>query len=265
MAEEELDLLTLNHEQMSYLLRTRTAIGYTGVLFGVAPAGETEVALTIRSTYGGLDSRKIPFAFSSPAERLPKKAVISLDDVQRYFRDAEMKKVFGKSIQLNKVFPTKYGREVRAYCFITSRHVYNQQSEELNLPEDLRIQGGIYVATKGMPTGILLPTPKTGRAGYWPNFFLVLEYDHLTLDLGRKSITAPRTIEMLGKQAAQVFNDVDKYITYTLREDEGTLDALTRLCLTNTFSCRCGPSPARPSAGSSRPASRSAWRRGGTP
>jgi hypothetical protein len=55
---------------------------------------------------------------------------------------------------------------------------------------------------------------------------MVMEYDNITLDLGRKSITAPRTIEMLSKQAAQVFNDVDRYIKYTIREDEGTLDAL---------------------------------------
>jgi hypothetical protein len=226
VAEDELDLFGLNHAQMSYLLRTRTAIGFTGVLFGNPPAVETDVTLTLKQDDGTQESKSVLFSFESPANRLPTKALISLEDVKTALMNAESRKVMGKSIYFSKIFQTKGGKEVRSYCFLASRHVYNQQNTELKLPEDLRIEGGIYITTKGMPTGILLPTPKTGRAGYWPNFFLVLEYDNITLDLGRKSITAPRIIELLSKQAAQVFNEVDRYIRYIIREDEGTLDAL---------------------------------------
>ena len=221
-----MDIFALNFDQMAYLLRTRTAFGYTGVLFGLQYPVQVEITLTLVAKDDYKTSKNLPFSFESPEERVQPKSKISLEQVREYLGNAETKKVLGKSIHFWKNFPTKTGKVVRAYCFLTSRHSYNQQTEDLKLPEDIRVQGGIYVTTKGMPTGITLPTPKTGRAGYWPNFFLVLEYDAITLDLGRKSITAPRVIEMLVKQAAIVFNEVDKYIKFTIREDEGTLDAL---------------------------------------
>ena len=224
--EAELDIFALDFEQMAYLLRTRTAFGYTGSLFGIAYPAEVDVTLTLITKSDKKISKPLPFSFESPAERVPQKSRISLEQVKEYLGNAEVKRVLGKSIYFSKNFPTKTGKVVRAYCFLTSRHSYNQQTEDLKLPDDIRVQGGIYITTKGMPTGITLPTPKTGRAGYWPNFFLVLEYDAITLDLGRKSITAPRVIEMLGKQAAIVFNEVDRYIKFIIREDEGTLDAL---------------------------------------
>jgi hypothetical protein len=223
---EELDIFSLTFDQMSYLLRTRTAIGWTGVLFGLRSPGETDVTLTMRAANGTEESKAIPSSFAPPSERMTANAVLSLDEVKKYLGERQEKKIYGKAIAFHEIFTSKNGKEVRAYCFLASRHIYNEQSDALALHEDLKIQGGIYIATKGMPTGILLPPPRTGRAGYWPNFFMVLEYDHLTLDLGRKSITAPRTIEMLSKQAAQVFNEVDRYIPLTIREDEGTLDAL---------------------------------------
>jgi hypothetical protein len=225
-AEEELDLFGLSQKQLNHLFRTRTAIGYTGHLFNIEPKPAIAVTLSTKSKEGAVESQEIPFAYVSPGDYLPKNSLITLDDVKKFLADVEPTRVYGKSIHFSKVYPTKAGKEVKAYCFLTSRHTYNRISDDLKLPEDIRIQGGIYIAMKGMPTGIILPPPRTGRAGYWPNFYLLLEYDNITLDLGRKSITAPRVIEMLGKQAAQVFNDVDRYIKYTIREDEGTLDAL---------------------------------------
>lgn len=223
---DELDIFALNHGQLSHILRTRTAIGYTGPLFGIKSDIKNEVLLTVHGKDGTITSKSIPFAFESPAEHLPKKATISLEEVRQHLANSDQKRVLGRPIFMAKVYSAKNGKDIRAYCLITSRHLFNELNQELNLPEDVIVQGGVYIATKGMPTGILLPTPKTGRASYWPNFFIVLEYDHVTLDLGRKSITAPRTIEMLSKQASQIFNDLLRYVRYSVAEDEGTLDAL---------------------------------------
>ncbi len=226
VAEEELDIFTLNIKQLAHLLRTRTALGYTGTLFNIPPHCKIEITVKVQGKDGNLETQAIPYEYAAPSTYMNSKSLITLDEVKTHLANDEKRKVLGKAIHFAKVFQTKAQKDVRAYCFLTSRHLYNQLSEDLQLPEDLRIQGGIYIATKGMPTGILLPALKTGRAGYWPNIYLLLEYDNITLDLGRKSITAPRTIEMLGKQAAQVFNDIERYVKYTIREDEGTLDAV---------------------------------------
>jgi hypothetical protein len=223
---DDIDIFALTFEQFEYLIRTRTAIGWTGELFDLPPSAPMRVKLTIRLATGGVESRPIRFAYASPEERLAKKAVVTLEDAVQHIGNLEEKKIYGKAIYFTENRRTTAGKDVRIYCLLMPRHGYDEQTESLSLPEDLRVQGGIYVATKGMPTGIMLQPPKTGLAGYWPNFYMVIEYDHITLDLGRKSITAPRIIEMLGRHAAEVFNMLARYVTFTVREDEGTLDAL---------------------------------------
>ena len=224
--DDELDIFELNFKQLAFLLRTRTAIGSTRTLFSDAPDLDIQVRLAVKSAEGLLSAGPIDFSYFTPAELLPKKQLIELKDVIYLLGRAEGSKINGRSIYFSKNYLSKGGKDIKVYCFLTSRRVFREESEKLKLPEDLRIQGGVYVATKGMPTGILLPTPKTGRAGYWPNFYMVVEYDNVKLDLGRKSITGPRVVEMLSKQAGDVFNDVDRYIKYAVREEEGTLDAV---------------------------------------
>lgn len=50
------------------------------------------------------------------------------------------------------------------------------------------LNGGIYVVTKGMPTGIVIEPQTTGFSGYWSNFIMLIEDDKITFDLGRKTI-----------------------------------------------------------------------------
>jgi hypothetical protein len=46
----------------------------------------------------------------------------------------------------------------------------------------------LTVSTKGMPTGFEIPSPVTGKAGYWNNLFALVEYDNIRFDIGRKYI-----------------------------------------------------------------------------
>ncbi len=226
-ASDEVDIFSLSFDQLEYLLRTRTAIGWTGVLFGTQLQNSVTVSLTVRTPGQAAVTKLIRFAYATPEERLPLKSVVTLEEVKAHLASTDEKRIYGKAIRYTQIFKNKGGKDIRMYCLLNPRHVYIEQTESLDLPAELHVQGGIYVATKGMPTGIMLQPPRTGSSGYWPNIYMVVEYDNITLDLGRKSITAPRTIQMLSSQAAHVFNEIQKYIKYTMREDEGTLDALT--------------------------------------
>lgn len=223
---DDLDIFTLNFDQLQYLLRTRTAIGWTGKLFGLAPTVSMKVTLSLQSVSGEAVTKAIEYSYATPQEDLPAKNVLELATVKEYLSELKENKVFGKAIYLTQTKVTTNKKPVRLYCLLMSRNSYAQQNEAIGVPEELAIQGGLYVATKGMPTGITLSAPKTGGAGYWPNIYMVVEYDEINLDLGRKSITAPRVVAMLRNKAADLFNEVAKYIKYTIREEEGALDAL---------------------------------------
>jgi hypothetical protein len=96
--------------------------------------------------------------------------------------------------------------------------------EQINLYE-----GGIHVASRGMPTGISLNPPVTGSAGYWPNFYIVLEDDSIVFDLGRKSIPG-RTQGLLKDIARNLFNEFLPF-----REYVRTDPAISRISTVQQF------------------------------
>jgi hypothetical protein len=106
------------------------------------------------------------------------------------------------------------GKEVRWYAMATSRKTYDRISEEFELRTASAndVEPGIFVATRGMPTGIVLAPPRSQQAAYWPSFFILLEYDAIRWDLGRKFVGG-RTAEMLKKIALKdIFNEIVDHI-----------------------------------------------------
>lgn len=73
-------------------------------------------------------------------------------------------------------------------------------------------QSGIYTSVKGMPTGIVIVQPLTGKTGYWPNLFIIFEDDMLKFDIGRKSING-NIKNIYKKYAKEIFSDYTKYIS----------------------------------------------------
>lgn len=217
------DLLRLQPQVVIYLLRSKTAIGSTRVLFGAtAPIPDVKLEMTMLD--GSKLVESIDFRYFAPHEALPKSSVISLRELQQQASkwDAKQKArhLRGKCVvSLGSV--TRGTRRVSVYVFMAhSRSVWREISNliqdhqsESHSDEPLLCKGGIYVATRGMPTGVELTQPQTGQAAYWPLFHVVLEDDSLTFDLGRKSIP-PRTHGFLKDIARDQFNELSAYIRY---------------------------------------------------
>ncbi len=87
--------------------------------------------------------------------------------------------------------------------------------------EEYLLEGGIYVGTRGMPTGVEIEHPSTGYAGYWPNFFILLEDDSITFDVGRKAVPG-RTKGMLRQMAKDLFNEIQPFSVYATKDPATT-------------------------------------------
>ncbi|MBA4191140.1 MAG: hypothetical protein C0467_24425 [Planctomycetaceae bacterium] len=70
---DDIDIFSLSFQQLEYLLRTRTAIGWTGALFRQPVPAQTNVQLIVRKKNAEAESRLIDFSYASPETRLPKK------------------------------------------------------------------------------------------------------------------------------------------------------------------------------------------------
>lgn len=76
-----------------------------------------------------------------------------------------------------------------------------------------------------MPTGILIEPPVTGYAGYWPNFYIILEDDNIKMDVGRKSIPG-RTKGILKEIAKNIFQEFLPFIKYATADPAVTTGTL---------------------------------------
>ena len=68
-------------------------------------------------------------------------------------------------------------------------------------------QSGIEIL-KGMPTGIKIPEPTTGYAGYWKNIYMLFEDDSLVFDIGRKAVDgrSTRKIKEIAKSSSTSYS-----------------------------------------------------------
>jgi len=99
------------------------------------------------------------------------------------------------------------------------------------------LDGGIYVVTKGMPTGIIIEPPNTGFSGYWSNFLMLIEDDKITFDLGRKTIPS-RTKGTIKEVAKQLFSEFLPYIKYVTSDPSVSTkmnSTVQQVAKTNTY------------------------------
>lgn len=203
------DIFEYTKPRLTYVLRTKTAIGNTHPLFnrGEHPPIDINVQLRYVDNTGIQgEFEDIPYSYAAPDSLLKSKDVLEWDDFKERL-------VQGKNIQ-SKGFihvgteTSESGRAVKWYMFIASRLTFDEISivHNLQTSETKDVDGGIYISTRGMPTGIRLTPPRSQQASYWPQFFILLEYDDLRLDMGRKSVVGGRVVQMLTKVTASIFN-----------------------------------------------------------
>ncbi|MCI0329939.1 MAG: ATP-binding protein [candidate division Zixibacteria bacterium] len=199
--DSEFDLFDHTQERLIHLLRTKTAIGNTGSLYG-SEIGQIPLDIMVRLTYTGKDgipgeTVSVPFRYAAPHDYISKNSWL---EFQKYLElrqtPGHEKKARGKSIVL-RGSTEKGGRKIKYYAFASSRTNFDEISKEHNLynGDELDITPGIFISTKRMPTGIVVPPPRTRATPYWFNLFIMLEDDGLRFDLGRKALRG-RAVEM---------------------------------------------------------------------
>ena len=203
------DIFEYTKPRLVHVLRTKTAAGNTHPLFNTAALPPIDI--TVRLKYVDNSGKQgkfddVPYSFQAPHSFLKPKEALSWDDYSE-------RRIQGKSTNAKGLVHvgeqiTESGKAVKWYAFISQRTTFDEISEinKLETSETKDVDSGIYISTRGMPTGIRLTPPRSQQAAYWPSFFVLLEYDDLRLDMGRKFVGG-RVGQMLTKVALKIFND----------------------------------------------------------
>lgn len=220
----------MSAKQIVFWLRTRTAIGDTGHIWGKPLACDVKFFHT--SLSGTFQEFEFECDYLLPTETISKSDKIDLDEYVGWRGDTDRtdgdkrKKLFNKVVY-SVSQKVQSGREIKIWsCFMPSRTMWQSISKSHELvgagdDEGLLFDGfsgGLYTSSRGMPTGIQLPMKTAGMAGYLPNFFVLLEDPSLSFDIGRKAIQT-RQQGMLRQIAAEQFN---RYLKDTVKYTGGT-------------------------------------------
>lgn len=212
--EDEKSIFDLSKSRLIYLLRTKTALGNTKKRHGDNEP-DIDITLDIQKESGNnkekiTDEYKFPDTFWDESDVIDLEEFEDRDDIAR-MSDEEKRENLEDKIWKVEGEITRSSGTVRYYAvFVQSTKDWkriakqNKIHDEENSSPD--IQHGIYISTRGMPTGIELSKPKVGSKGYWGNTFILLGYDGFQFDLGRKSVPS-RTKGMLKDIAKDIYNN----------------------------------------------------------
>lgn len=216
------NIFTLSPCELRLLLRTRTAVGVTKSLFESNIEEEFDFYLTLNQPTGE-ETEKIPSKILSPHTLVASSTAVSLEDVQRAFVQradigARHKYLKGKTVWSTKKVDVDdwqvnvYGvmlPENTAFSTLARDVLKVSSTEEDESNGTALFQSGIYVGTKGMPTGMRI-APKAG--GRWPAYYrrcyFFVESPKLKFDLGRKSLHY-RHINRLQTAVASMFAEFE--------------------------------------------------------
>ena len=201
-AESDTSFFSLTRRQIEMLLRSRTAVGVTRRLFNSSAEVEFDFYLTTKLATGNFSS-KLDAWYIQPHELVLPNNRVLLDDVRNAFvtkNDAAAKR---KYLGSRTVFDTKVvsvdGWDVQVYGVMfpdndtfrqLSRSSLGLISDESETSEGAELfKSGIFVGTKGMPTGMRIEAKPGGRyPAYYKRCFFFVESPNLKFDLGRKSL-----------------------------------------------------------------------------
>jgi hypothetical protein len=223
--EDTEDLFHQSPAVLAFLLRTRTAVGFVKGLFGL-DAPDIRVQLSAVDLAGKKTDQVIKFAFMPPGELVGADYTVNFDEFKAkaaLLDDKQKAKELAGRALLKTGKQVRAGRQIGYYAFFApSRNLWKEVSAKNAIVggktgTDPLYTGGIFVATRGMPTGVELDQPVTGFAGYWPNFFMLLEDDAITFDLGRKSVPG-RTKGMLRDLAKELFEEMLPFAEYATKD-----------------------------------------------
>lgn len=229
--QEDFNLFSYEFERLKYVLRTKTAVGNTAHLFGDSPKKKIDINLTFIDSENETYEEKIPYRFDYPQNYI--KPNINFGERKDKKYEGNDRAVRGKAVFDSYIDKSASGKKIKVYYFVCSRYKYYDMSKKILGYEDKSlIQGGIFLSTKNMPTGIEILPPTIGKAGYWANLYILVEYDDLNLDMGRKFVPGRITkmvrdqVEKIYKELSRHFSDIVDTIedTEEILENEATID-----------------------------------------
>ena len=212
------DIFTYSKQRLVHVLRTKTAVGNTSpVLLGKRPDCDISVFLRYTDPKGVPESEdRVVYSYASPDTYLKANAVVEWSRYQQLLTERKEKSVAGKALVRVGTSTSDGGRQIKWYVFAASRRTFDSISEMHGLVSDEThdIEGGSYLSTKGgMPTGVQITPPKSGQAAYWPSLYILIEYDYINWDVGRKFVGG-RTLEMLKKAILKdIFNPIVDHLS----------------------------------------------------
>ncbi|MED4461876.1 ATP-binding protein [Metabacillus fastidiosus] len=229
---EEQDIFNQSAEALEFILRTKTVIGYLKGIFE-----ERELNVKVNLVVNDIEGISTSVSFKTPKYMLPedfieeKENILDLDKLKveiGVLSDSQKSKKLHKKVLLKKGWVKRSGRKINFYAFFASSPKFWEEISNVNELYFVDSEGnktnlyesGIYIATKGMPTGIRLEPPITGAQSYWRRFYIILEDDGIVFDLGRKSVPN-RTVGMLRSLAKTLFNEFLPFINY-VNQDPST-------------------------------------------
>jgi hypothetical protein len=212
------DLFQMPPAELVWILRTRTAVGNTAPLFaekGHKGPADVKVTLGYRDPDGTQrDDVCVPFLYATPEELLREAEggthVYTFEELSRLKRAELRRRTRQGAMRYLTSKPT--GDHVAyLYLFAMDGNTMNAQLELLRdrtgwAPTD--DWQGFTVATRNMPTGVPLSMGRSvSPRGYERRLFALIQYDVITLDVGRKSLPGG-TVKFLNAMLREAWEKV---------------------------------------------------------
>jgi hypothetical protein len=244
-AEDVISDFKLEGPRLRHVLLTKTALGCTFPLWPQLEKKEPpiEIQLAVVEEDGVEKTQQLVHCYWHPADHLTHKK--SLAEVRELAQNNKMRDFTGWGLT-DKREVVMAGKAAYFYTLMLSVPEYDKLAEKYGLlsryklrqkdaersggdvsrsDEPGDVEPGIYLSVRGMPTGIVLPFPTgTTEAGYWNNFYFVVEADWLNFDSGRKVVPG-RTQEVLKRACKTIWDEMRAWKTsFVGHEGEDTVD-----------------------------------------
>ena len=201
--EESEDLFSLTSAQMRFVLSTRTAIGVTDTLF--ADQFKPTFRAFCRLDLGAgspLVERELDVGYPAPHEYAAHSVL--LEKVHEAFigkaGHAERLKFLKDKVVWGRHETQRGGETIRVYgATMPGNAVFAQfaadplqlisATDDQDESDDTLFRSGVFLATKGMPTGLDIQHGPGGKyPAYYRRCIFIVESNRIRFDLGRKSI-----------------------------------------------------------------------------
>ncbi len=201
-SESDVSIFSLSSQQLRILIQSRTAVGVSEHLTNDGKVLEFNFYLRLKLP-GGESFEKIEASYIKPHEMVSSRDRIELEAVRDAFvikNDGAAKRKFLGSRTVYATHNTEVdGWKVNVYgVMFPDNGSFRQLSisvlglitdEDEDSEGASLFQSGIFVGTKGMPTGMRIEPKAGGRyPAYYKRCFFFVESPNLKFDLGRKSL-----------------------------------------------------------------------------